>query len=44
MADSWNRLKPKLLHAHFRHCGLMRGQDPYFDCPDPAEHQHGNRD
>jgi len=44
MADSWNRLKPKLLHAHFRHCGLMRGQDPYFDCPDPAGHQHGNRD
>ena len=40
MADAWNQLPSRLLHAHYRHCGLVRGQDPYFDCPDPAGHAH----
>jgi hypothetical protein len=40
MSDAWNQLKATQIHAHFRHCGLMYGQDPYFDCPDPTNHQH----
>ena len=42
MADAWNQLPSRLLHAHYKHCGLVRGQDPYFDCPDPAGHAHTN--
>ena len=42
MADAWNALPKRLLRAHFRHCGLMYGQDPYFDCPAPAAHKHGS--
>jgi hypothetical protein len=42
MADAWNKLPARLLHAHYKHCGLARGQDPYFDCPDPAGHKHGS--
>lgn len=42
MADAWNQLPTQLLHAHYQHCGLMRGQDPYFDCPNPVGHGHGN--
>jgi hypothetical protein len=37
MNDSWANLNPA---PHFRHCGLKRGQDPYFDCPDPVGHAH----
>jgi hypothetical protein len=40
MADAWNKLPQRLLHAHYKHCGLVRGQNPFFDCPDPAGHQH----
>jgi hypothetical protein len=40
MADAWNQLPTRLLHQHYKHCGLVRGQDPYFDCPDPASHAH----
>jgi len=42
MADAWNNLPVRLLHQHYQHCGLMRGQDPYFDCPDPAGHAHSS--
>jgi hypothetical protein len=42
MADAWNKLPARLLHSHYRSCGLVRGQDPYFDCPDPAGHRHGS--
>ena len=42
MADEWNRMPQRLLHSHYKHCGIVRGQDPYFDCPDPAGHQHGS--
>lgn len=42
MADAWNKLPARLLHSHYKHCGLVRGQDPYFDCPDPVGHRHGS--
>lgn len=38
MNDAWNKMNPT---PHYKHCGLMRGQDPYFDCPNPAIHRHG---
>lgn len=40
MADEWNNLTPSLIHAHYKQCLLMRRQDPYADCPDPASHAH----
>jgi len=40
MADAWNKLPARLLHSHYKNCGLVRRTDPYFDCPDPAGHQH----
>jgi hypothetical protein len=40
MADEWNNLPNTLLQAHYKHCGLMRGTDVYFDCPAPAAHKH----
>lgn len=40
MADSWNNLTASNLHAHYQNCGLNRGADPYFDCPDPVKHAH----
>lgn len=40
MVDAWNALSAKQIHSHFRNCGLMRGCDVYFDCPEPAVHQH----
>lgn len=38
MNDAWMRMKPG---PHYKHAGLMRNQDPYFDCPAPALHRHG---
>lgn len=35
MSDAWERVSPK---PHYKHCGLMRSRDPYFDCPSPAAH------
>jgi len=40
MSDAWNALTPALIRAQYRNCGLMRGQDMYFDCPNPAVHKH----
>lgn len=42
MADEWNNLSADKIAAHYRHCGLMRGQDVYLDCPDPAAHKHSS--
>lgn len=39
MNDAWARMRPQ---QHYKHCGLTRGKDPYFDCPAPAAHQHGS--
>jgi hypothetical protein len=40
MSDAWNSISMADIRAQYRHCGLMRGQDVYFDCPDPAKHKH----
>ena len=40
MSDAWNTINKEDLLQQYRHCGLMRGQDPYFDCPNPALHRH----
>lgn len=40
MADMWNQLPTRLLQSHYRHCGLIRWHDPYFDCPQPSKHTH----
>lgn len=37
MNDAWANLKPQ---PHYKHCGLTRAKDPYFDCPAPALHRH----
>jgi hypothetical protein len=41
MSDAWNSFTSAELLAQYRHCGLLRHQDVYFDCSDPATHQHG---
>jgi hypothetical protein len=40
MADEWNRITPKQIHAHYRHCGLVGRTDAYADCPALASHHH----
>lgn len=40
MSDAWNSITTEDIHAQFRNCGLMRHQDVYFDCPNPAVHKH----
>lgn len=40
MSAAWESITKEDIHAQFRHCGLLRGQDVYFDCPDPAAHKH----
>ena len=40
MSDAWNGITKAEIQAQYRHCGLMRHQDVYFDCPDPAAHRH----
>lgn len=40
MIDSWRALNVTSIQHCYQHCGFMRGQDPYSDCPNPAEHQH----
>lgn len=42
MSDAWNSITAAELLAQYRHCGLLRHQDVYFDCPDPAAHRHGS--
>lgn len=38
MNDAWEKMQPK---QHYKHCGLTRSKDLYFDCPAPALHRHG---
>lgn len=42
MSDAWNSITQKEIHAQYKHCGLLRRQDVYFDCPDPAAHRHSS--
>jgi hypothetical protein len=43
MSDEWNKLSSELIHSQFRKSLLLRRQDPYADCPEPASHQHNNQ-
>ena len=40
MSDAWAAITKADIQAQYRHCGLMRHQDVYFDCPAPALHKH----
>ena len=40
LSDAWNNISSKYIQSQHRKCGLMRGADPYFDCPNPAVHAH----
>jgi hypothetical protein len=42
MSDEWNNLPSSLLRSQYRHCGLVRWYDPYFDCPQPSVHEHSS--
>jgi hypothetical protein len=42
MSDAWNSLTARDLLPQYRHCGFMRHQDVYFDCPNPSSHRHGS--
>lgn len=44
MIAAWESITTKEILAQYRHCGLMRNQDPYFDCPDPVAHEHKRRE
>jgi hypothetical protein len=39
MNDALMKRDPK---PHYKHCGLTRSKDVYFDCPAPAVHRHGS--
>lgn len=43
MSNAWNSITTRDLRAQYRRCGLMRGQNVYMDCPQPAAHQHTTR-
>jgi hypothetical protein len=43
MSAAWESITEADIHAQYKHCGLMRGQDVYFDCPDPITHHHRRR-
>ncbi|MDR3411769.1 MAG: hypothetical protein P4L87_12650, partial [Formivibrio sp.] len=42
MSDAWNTITADDLHLQYRNCGLIYGQDVYFDCPNPSVHAHGS--
>jgi hypothetical protein len=42
MSDAWASITKTDIQAQYSHCGLMRGTDVYFDCPDPVGHRHGS--
>ena len=40
MSDSWNNIDESKIKSYYKHCGLICGTDPYFDCPNPSSHNH----
>jgi len=40
MSDAWNSITTVDLNAQYHNCGLFRGEDVYFDCPNPTVHRH----
>jgi hypothetical protein len=43
MITAWESLTADEIRKQYRNCGIMRGQDVYFDCPNPAAHRHAKR-
>lgn len=41
MSAAWESITKADIRAQFKHCGLIRGSDVYFDCPNPMQHRHG---
>jgi hypothetical protein len=41
MSAAWESITKADIHAQYKHCGLIRGSDVYFDCPNPTQHRHG---
>jgi hypothetical protein len=41
MSAAWESITTADIHAQYTYCGLMRGDDVYFDCLNPAQHNHG---
>lgn len=40
MLDCWQRISVESIQHYYHLCGLTRSEEPLFDCPAPAEHQH----
>jgi hypothetical protein len=40
MIKAWESITENDIKSQYKHCGLMRNQDVYFDCPDPIKHRH----
>lgn len=40
MIAAWESFIKEEIYAQYKHCGLMRHQNVYFDCPNPAAHKH----
>lgn len=43
MSAAWESISAEDIRAQYRHCGLIRGTDVYFDCPNPTAHRHDLR-
>lgn len=41
MSAAWESITKADIQAQYRHCGLIRHTDVYFDCPNPTQHRHG---
>jgi len=41
MSAEWESITRADIQTQYKHCGLMRGTDVYFDCPNPTQHRHG---
>jgi hypothetical protein len=40
MSAAWESITKADIQAQYKHCGLMRGDDVYFDCPNAFAHKH----
>ncbi len=40
MSAAWEGITKADIQAQYKHCGLMRNADVYFDCPNHAQHKH----
>lgn len=40
MNKEWLSLSQQNIKSAYHHCGLVKGTDPYKDCPNPKRHKH----